>query len=356
MAMIVDPSWLQILWFILIAVLWIGFLVLEGFDFGVGMLIPVLGKDEKRRRVLVNTIGPVWDGNEVWLLTAGGATFAAFPGWYATLFSGAYIPLLLILVGLIVRGVSFEYRAKRPETRWRSMFDWFACIGSFVVSLVLGIAFGNFVIGMPVTLADNGLTHVYAGGGLLSWFHPFALLFGVALVAVNLFHGAIYLALKTRDEVHEEAKAFAVKIGLVAIVGGAALLLWQNLAYGTGIVGWILMVVAAVGLVFSWLMIRSGRDFLAFLGTAVAILAVACGVFWRMFPDLGFDNSLVQDQPLNIVTASATPMTLEIMSWAALIFVPIVLAYQTWSYYVFRMRLGTHHIPDEELVESAKKA
>lgn len=345
-AMVVEPSWLQILWYCLIAVLWIGFLVLEGFDFGVAMLIPILGKNEKQRRVIVNTIGPVWDGNEVWLLTAGGATFAAFPNWYATLFSGAYIPLFLVLIALILRGVSFEYRAKRPDSRWRNMFDWFAAGGSFVAPLVLGIAFGNFIIGMPVALAPNGLTHMYVGG-LLAMFHPFALLFGIGLVIVFLFHGAIFLALKTRDEVHDAAEAFAQKIGLVAIVGGAVLLLWQNIAYSSGIVGWLLLVVAAVGLVFAWWMIRGGRDLLAFIGTAVAIVAVAVGVFVRMYPTLGFNNDLVQDNPINIVTASATPLTLQIMSVAALIFVPIVLLYSGWSYYVFRMRLGTHHIPDD---------
>lgn len=353
-AMTVDPSWLQILWFALIAVLWIGFLVLEGFDFGVGMLIPFLGKNEKQRRVIVNTIGPVWDGNEVWLLTAGGATFAAFPAWYATLFSGAYIPLLLVLLALIFRGVSFEYRAKRPESKWRHMFDWFACVGSFVAPLVLGIAFGNFIIGMPVGLADNGVTWVYTGG-LLAMFHPFALLFGVCLVVVNLFHGSIFLALKTRDDVHDAAVAFAQKVGLVAIVGGAVLLVWQNLAYSTGIIGWVLLVVAALGLVAGWFFIRGGHDALAFVGTAVAIVAVAVGVFVRMYPNLGFNNDLVQDHPLNIVTGSASEMTLQIMAVAALVFVPIVLLYTGWSYYVFRMRLSTRNIPDEQ-VEPAPAA
>lgn len=296
---------------------------------------------------MVNTVGPVWDGNEVWLLTAGGATFAAFPGWYATLFSGLYIPLFLVLLALIFRGVAFEYRAKRPDSKWRTTFDWFAAGGSFVTSLVLGIGFANFIIGMPVDLADNRLTHVFVGG-FLSLFSPFALLGGVVLVALNLFHGSIFMALKTRGEVHDSAKAFASKVGLVAIVGGAAFLVWQNLAYGPGgILGWALVAVAAVGLLLAWFMIGKGRDGVAFIGTAVTIVAVAVGIFLRMYPNLGFNNDLITDQPLNIVTASATELTLQIMTGVAVVFIPIVLLYQGWSYWVFRKRLSTANIPEE---------
>lgn len=342
----VEPTTLQLLWFCLIAVLWIGFLVLEGFDYGVAMLIPVLGRTDKERRVLVNTIGPVWDGNEVWLLTAGGATFAAFPGWYATLFSGLYIPLFLILIALIVRGLAFEYRAKRPEQSWKNRWDWGAAIGSFVVSLVLGVGFSNFVKGMPVQVAEGRqAVHVFTGG-FWSLFSPFALLGGVVLVVLFLFHGAIFLALKTRGDIHERAKAFALKVGLVAIGGGGVWLLWSNLAYGTGLPGWILMLVAAAGLVFAWFMVKQEADGWAFVGTAVSIVVVAIGIFLTMYPDLGFDNSAAE-RPLNIVTASATPYTLTIMTWAAAVFVPIVLGYQAWSYWVFRRRLSTANIPDE---------
>ncbi|MBK8447363.1 MAG: cytochrome d ubiquinol oxidase subunit II [Micropruina sp.] len=345
-AMNVEPTTLQLLWFCLIALLWIGFLVLEGFDYGVAMLIPVLGRNDKERRVLINTIGPVWDGNEVWLLTAGGATFAAFPGWYATLFSGLYLPLFLILIALIVRGLAFEYRAKRPEQAWKDRWDWGAAIGSFVVSLVLGIGFSNFVKGMPVQVADGRQgVHVFTGG-FWSLFSPFALLGGVVLVVLFLFHGAIFLALKTRGDIHERAKAFALKVGLGAIGGGGVWLLWSNLAYGTGLPGWILMLVAAAGLVFAWLMVKREADGWAFIGTAVSIVVIAIGIFLRMFPDLGFDNSAAET-PLNIVTASATPLTLTIMTWAAGVFVPIVLGYQAWSYWVFRRRLSVANIPDE---------
>ncbi|MCW3159050.1 cytochrome d ubiquinol oxidase subunit II [Micropruina sonneratiae] len=345
--MTVEPTTLQLVWFGLIAVLWIGYLVLEGFDYGVGMLIPYLGRNDKERRVLVNTIGPVWDGNEVWLLTAGGATFAAFPGWYATLFSALYLPLFLILIALIVRGLAFEYRAKRPEQSWKYGWDRGASIGSFVVSLVFGVGFSNFVIGLPVQVADGRQgVHVFTGG-FWSLFSPFALLGGVVLVALFLFHGAIFIALKTRGEIHQRAKAFAEKIGLGVIGAGGAWLLWSNLAYGTGVPGWILLVVAAGGLVMAWYMVRADRDGWAFIGTAVSTAVIAIGIFLRMYPDLGFDNSSTMDAPLNIVTASASPLTLTIMTWAAVVFVPIVLGYQAWSYWVFRRRLSTANIPDD---------
>ena len=344
--MTVEPTTLQLVWFCLIAVLWIGFLVLEGFDYGVGMLIRFLGRNDKEKRVMINTIGPVWDGNEVWLLTAGGATFAAFPGWYATLFSALYLPLFLILVGLIIRGLAFEYRAKRHDQAWKDRWDWCAAIGSFIVTLVFGIGFSNFVIGIPVDVAPGRASvHVFTGG-FWSLFHPFALLGGVVLVALFLFHGAIFIALKTRGEIHQRAKAFAERIGLGVIVGGGVWLLWSNLAYGTGASGWILAVVAAGGLVLAWYMVRSERDGWAFIGTAVATAVIAIGIFLRMYPDLGFDNSAAS-KPLNIVTASASPMTLGIMTWTAAFFVPLVLAYQAWTYWVFRRRLSTKNIPDD---------
>jgi len=344
--MIVEPSTLQVVWFCLIAVLWIGFLVLEGFDFGVAMLIPFLGRNDKEKRVLINTIGPLWDGNEVWLITAGGAMFAAFPGWYATMFSALYLPLFLILIALIVRGLAFEYRAKRPQPAWRQRWDWGASIGSFVVSLVLGIGFANFVMGMPVQVAEGRAgVHVFTGG-FWSLFSPFALLGGAVLVALFLFHGAIFLALKTRGEVHERAKAFAARIGLGVIAAGGLWLLWSNLAYGTGLSGWILMLVAAGGLVLAWYMVKQDSDGWAFVGTAVATAVIAIGIFLGMYPDLGFDSSQAE-VPLNILTASASPMTLTIMTWVAVCFIPIVLAYQSWTYWVFRRRLSTRNIPDD---------
>ena len=347
------PTTLQVLWFVLVAVLWIGYLVLDGFDYGVAMLIPFLGKTEKERRVLVNTIGPVWDGNQVWLLTAGGATFAAFPGWYATLFSGLYLPLFLILMGLIIRGISFEYRAKVPDTKWAHTFDWLACIGSFIVSLVFGVAFANFIIGLPVIHAPGNESLYVVDGKPYFWqlFSPFALLGGVALVVLFLFHGANYLALKSKAEVRTKARAFANTAGLVAIVGGAVYLVWFQLAYSPGPIGWVTLVLAAAGLVASWWYGKAGRDGIAFIGTTVAIAMVAVMIFIRMFPNMGFNSAKVS-VPFDITIAASSDFpTLAVMTGAAVVFVPIVLGYTAWNYKIFSKRLGTVNMPDEELTK-----
>jgi cytochrome d ubiquinol oxidase subunit II len=349
------PLALQALWFILIAVLWIGYLLLEGFDYGVGMLIPFLAKSEKEKRVMVNTIGPVWDGNEVWLLTAGGATFAAFPAWYATLFSGLYLPLFLVLVGLIIRGVAFEYRSKHPDAKWRNAFDWMASIGSFVVTLVFGVGFANFIIGLPVATAPGNeslfvVTPFPYFWNLFSWF---GLLGGVTLVALFLFHGSLYLALKTKGEIHDRAKGFASKVGLVSIGLGAIFLVSSNLLHPVGIPGWILLVLAAAGLASAWWFNSKGRDGIAFISTTAAILFVAVGIFLTMWPGLGFSAVGGGASPLNALNASSTEMTLTLMTIAACIFVPIVLAYTAWTYTVFRRRLGVENIPDDEPAEPA---
>jgi cytochrome d ubiquinol oxidase subunit II len=346
------PLAFQALWFILIAVLWTGYLVLEGFDYGVAMLIRILGRNEKEKRVIVNTIGPVWDGNEVWLLTAGGATFAAFPAWYATLFSGLYLPLFLVLVGLIIRGVAFEYRSKHPDAKWRNAFDWMASIGSFIVPLVLGIGFANFIIGLPVAAAaDNPSLYVVSPSPyfwqLFSWF---GLLGGLTLVALFLFHGALFLALKTKGELHDRAQAFAGKAGLVAIGLGAVFLVAQNLLHPTGVLGWLLLVLAAAGLGSAWWFNGKGRDGIAFVSTTASILFVAVGIFLTMWPGLGFKGvgeGLVPS-PLNAMNASSSELTLVLMTVAAGVFVPIVLAYTAWTYTVFRRRLGVENIPDDE--------
>ena len=199
---------LNLIWFLLVAILWIGFFFLEGFDFGVAMLLPILTRDDKERRVMINTIGPTWDGNEVWLLTAGGAMFAAFPGWYASLFSAIYLPLLLMLVGLILRGVAFEYRSKHPDAKWRQTFDVFAVVGSFLPTLVLGVGFANFVIG----LANDGMLW---NGDFIGLFGPFALLGGALLVGLFMVHGATFVALKSRGEIHDRARGFVKIYGWV---------------------------------------------------------------------------------------------------------------------------------------------
>lgn len=336
---------LQITWYLLIVVLWLGYFFLEGFDYGVAMLLPILGKTEKKRRVMINTIGPVWDGNEVWLLTAGGATFAAFPGWYATLFSGLYLPLLLVLVGLILRGVAFEYRGKKDSDSWRSMHDWFAIIGSFLPALVLGVGFANFVIGLPTN--DKMLWD----GTFFGLFSPFALLGGVLLVAMFLTHGAVFLSLKTAGEIRDNARAFATKAGLVSTVLLALFVVWQNVAYSAAsntffngsLITWVVGVLAVVALLAAVYVAKLGREGWALILTGVSIVMLFVGIFVKMFGNLGFVQNAAN--PLNITTAAASPTTLTLMTWAAVIFVPIVLAYQAWSYWVFRKRISTKHLP-----------
>lgn len=234
---------LTTVWFALIAVLWIGYFVLEGFDFGVGMLLRVVGKTDAERRAILTTLGPLWDGNEVWVLVAGGATFAAFPEWYATLFSGFYLPLLLILVALIVRGVAFEYRSKHGDTKWRGRWDLAITISSAIPALLWGVAFANIVRGVPLTESASGA--IEYSGGFFNLLNPFALLGGVVTLTLFLTHGAVFLALKTDGEIRARANAIAAKTGLVAAVAAVAFLLWAQLAYSTKTWTWIPVLLAA---------------------------------------------------------------------------------------------------------------
>jgi cytochrome d ubiquinol oxidase subunit II len=330
---------LTTVWFVLIAVLWTGYFVLEGFDFGVGILLPVLGgNDDRRRRVLINTIGPVWDGNEVWVITAGGATFAAFPEWYATLFSGFYLPLLLILAALIVRGVAFEYRGKRPDPRWRARWDRAIVAGSLVPAVLWGVAFGNIVRGVKLS-AD----HEYAGsfGDLLN---PYALLGGLVTLTLFVTHGAVFLALKTHDPIRSRAAVIAGRVGLAAALLAVVFLGWTVLGIRGNAASVVLAVVAALALLGALYTNRVRREGWAFTGTATAIgVAVAC-LFTALYPDV-MPSLGDPVHSLTVHNASATPYTLRIMTWVALFFTPLVLLYQGWTYWVFRRRIGLRDIP-----------
>lgn len=341
---------LVLVWFLLIAVLWVGFFFLEGFDFGVGMLLPIIGRNEKKRRVLINSIGPVWDGNEVWLITAGGAMFAAFPGWYASLFSALYLPLLLVLIGLILRGVSFEYRGLRQSKQWRTMIDTFIIVGSLLPSLVFGIGFANFVIG----LSNDGLLF---DGSFWGLFSPFALLGGVLFILLFLTHGSTFVTLKTRGEIHDLARGFVAKVGWAAVVAMAVFVICQNVFWPAvsefgdfGVLGWALAVVAIAALMISVVITTVlKREGWGFLFGGISVVALITGIFLRMYGNLGFaqDESVAVGDRLNMITAASSETTLTIMTWAAVIFVPIVLAYQAWTYWVFRKRLSTKNIPDD---------
>jgi cytochrome d ubiquinol oxidase subunit II len=329
---------LTTVWFCLIAVLWIGYFTLEGFDFGVGMLLPVLARDDRERRVLLNTIGPVWDGNEVWLLVAGGATFAAFPEWYATLFSGFYLPLLLILVALIVRGLAFEYRAKRDDDTWRARWDVALVVGSVVPALLWGVAFANILRGVPI---DADLEYV---GGFFNLLNPYALLGGLTTLSLFLTHGAMFLALKTDGPVRRRAAATALRTGVVAAALAVVFLVWTQAMTGTTASA-VAFVVAALALVASLVMAARGREGWAFLGTFTAIALAVAGLFLALFPDV-MPASLASGVGLTTTNAAATPYTLGIMTVVAVVFTPVVLLYQGWTYWVFRQRIATHHIPE----------
>src|SRR3954447_2392304 len=328
---------LTTVWFLLIAVLWGGYFLLEGFDFGVGILLPVLGRHPDDRMAMLRSIGPLWDGNEVWVLVAGGATFAAFPEWYATLFSGFYLALLLILVALIVRGLAFEYRAKRDDDQWRGRWDLAIVIGSVVPALLWGVAFANILRGVPI---DADMEYV---GGFFNLLNPYALLGGAMTLLLFLTHGAMFLSLKTDGRIRAAARDLAWRIGLAAAVVAVLFLGWTQLDTGTPASA-VAFGVAAAALVASLLAIRAGREGWAFLGTFVTIAVGVAGLFLALFPDV-MPTSLAGGVSLTTTNASATAYTLRIMTVVAVIFTPIVLCYQGWTYWVFRKRIAVHHIP-----------
>ncbi|MDV5147029.1 cytochrome d ubiquinol oxidase subunit II [Streptomyces sp. SBC-4] len=325
-------------WFVLIAVLWIGYFFLEGFDFGIGVLTKLLARDRAEKRVLINTIGPVWDGNEVWLLTAGGATFAAFPEWYATLFSGFYLPLLIILVCLIVRGVAFEYRAKRPEENWQRNWEQAIFWTSLIPAFLWGVAFGNIVRGVKI---DAEMEYVGTFGDLLN---PYALLGGLVTLTLFTFHGAVFASLKTVGDIRVRARALALKLGLVTAVLALVFLIWTQVDTGDS---WSLaaMLIAVVALLGAIGAIKAGREGWSFALSGVTIAAAVAMLFLALFPNV-MPSSLNPEWSLTVTNASSSPYTLKIMTWCAAIATPLVLLYQSWTYWVFRKRIGTQHIAD----------
>jgi cytochrome d ubiquinol oxidase subunit II len=333
---------LQTLWFVLVAVLWGGYFLLEGFDFGVGMLLPFLPRNEKERGAMLASIGPVWDGNEVWLVTAAGATFAAFPSWYATMFSGFYIALLLVLFFLIVRVLSFEWRSKRSSPRWRTMWLWANAVGSFGVALIWGVALATLVDGVPLNSKGD-----FAGdfGDLFSWY---TILAGVSVVLVFIFHGATFLTMRTTGELCERASSTARRLSLPAAAAGTAFLVAtvtvatdRNdkdvfppvLPAALGIAALLLALVFVVGRRSAW----------SFAMTAAGTVLVIATLFTSLYPRVmvsspDFGNSLTVDN------AASAHYTLAVMSVVALIFLPVVLLYQAWTYHVFRHRVGGEEI------------
>ncbi|EDY45226.1 cytochrome d ubiquinol oxidase subunit II [Streptomyces sp. SPB074] len=323
-------------WFVLIAVLWTGYFFLEGFDFGVGVLTKLLARDRTERRVLINTIGPVWDGNEVWLLAAGGATFAAFPEWYATLFSGFYLPLLVILLCLIVRGVAFEYRHKRDEERWQRNWEHAIFWCSLLPAFLWGVAFANIVHGVKI---DRDLEYV---GGLGDLLNPYALLGGLVTLSLFTFHGTVFTGLKTTGDIRHRARTLALRLGLVTALLALGFLAWTQADSGDG-KSLVALLVAVLALLLALFASLRGREGWAFALSGVTIVATVAMFFLTLFPAV-MPSSLNGDWSLTVENASSSPYTLRIMTWCAGIATPLVMLYQGWTYWVFRKRIGTQHI------------
>lgn len=335
----------QVIWFILISVLFIGYFVLEGFDFGVGILMPFISKDDVDRRVVINTIGPFWDANEVWLITAGGALFAAFPEWYATLFSGFYIPLFVLLLALILRAVGFEFRSKMTQPWWRKAADQFIFWGSLIPALLWGVAFTNIVQGLPIG-PDKNFT-----GNLLHILNPYALLGGVVVVLIFILHGALFLSLRTEGDIKKRVEKISFRLWLpIGLVTAAFTILgyWQTVLFeGLGLVPGTLPALAIITFLATFAFMRFKMQGYAFASIAATILLGAAVVFYGLFPNV-MPSSMDAAYSLTVYNASSSDLTLQIMTIVALFFVPIVLAYQGWSYYIFSKRVTRDSIARPE--------
>ena len=367
-------TWLQVLWLILIVVLWVGYVVLDGFDLGVGMLLKILGKNDKEKRLMLGTIGPHWDGNEVWLLTAGGATFAAFPEWYATMFSGMYFALVAVLLCLILRIVAIEWRGKVNSLRWRNAWDTIHTVVAWVVSILWGVAFANLVQGMKIEVGhyENGtfiaadpasvdlsakaagLDQHFLTGGFFSLLTPFTILGGLVVLTLWLNHGALWVALKTKGDISARATALAPKTALISTVLTAVWAIWGQLAYSVNALAWIPLVLAALALIISLLFSIKGNQKLAFF-SHFAALAVAVVFIFSTIGLNALKSSIDPNYTLTLAQASATVPTQIVMLVPVVIFVPIVLFYTIWSYVKFARPLSVNNLPDQPAGLDLKK-
>ena len=323
---------LNTVWFILITILFCGFFFLEGFDYGVGMLLPFVAREDRERRLVINSIGSFWDGNEVWLLTAGGAIFAAFPHWYATMFSGFYLALVLVLLALILRGVAFEFRSKAPGASWRAGWDWAIFVGSLVPALIFGVAVGNLLRGVPI---DETKTYT---GTFLGLLNPYSVVAGLTFVLLFLLHGAQFLRLRVSGPVLDRVEASVKRVWSLAVLVAVGLLVlsWRQTGlFRGGAIALILPGLAALALVGSGLARKPG---VAFALTGVTVLLLTVSAFRAMYPNVMI-SSLNPEWSLTIHNASSTPYTLKVMTIIACTLVPIVLLYQGWTYWIFRKRL-----------------
>jgi len=328
---------LNILWFILLTVLFSGFFFLEGFDYGVGMLLPFVAKTDNERRAVINTIGPVWDGNEVWMITAGGAMFAAFPHMYATLFSGFYVALVFMLIGLIIRGVAFEFRSKREDPAWRERWDWAIYFGSFLPALLWGVTIANLMRGVAIESDFNYY------GGLVPLLNLYSLFGGVVFLGLFLVHGASFLGIKLEGDLKDRVKKLSGKIWIAVVVLTVIFLVWTYFATdilnNPGFDGMIPAILAAVALLAYGWFLRQGKEGLTFICGGLAIILATVMVFSGLFPNLMI-STLDPAYNLTIYNASSSPYTLKVITIVAAIFLPLILVYQGWTYWIFRKRIS----------------
>jgi cytochrome bd ubiquinol oxidase subunit II len=320
-------------WFIVIAILWTGFFVLEGFDFGVGMLHDFVADDDAGRRAAINTIGPLWDGNEVWLITAAAAMFAAFPGWYATMFSGMYLALVLLLAALIVRGVAFEYRGKRDAARWRTTWDVLLTVGSVLAPFLIGVALAGLLHGLPINSAQN-----YTGS-FWDLFQPYAVWTGITLVLVCLLHGATFLSLKTTDAMHERSRLLARRVAPFACVFVIGFIIWTHVTASTAFFLNVIELLAILAAIAAVWLVYARRDGWAFTATAVTIASCILAIFVDLYPNV-MVSSTSAAYNLTVHNTASPPYSLKAMTIVVLFFLPLVLIYQAWTYYVFRRRVS----------------
>jgi cytochrome d ubiquinol oxidase subunit II len=325
---------LHTIWFIIIAVFWVGFFVLEGFDFGVGALHMFIGRNDTERRVAINTIGPWWDGNEVWLIVAGASMFAAFPGWYATMFSALYLALVLLLVALFARGVSFEYRGKRESLRWRTGWSWALTVGSVLIPLLVGVGLGDLLHGLPIN-ASHEFT-----GNFFDLLTGYGLMTGVTLLTLCLLHGATFLALRTTGEIRDRARAAGRRLGVVAIVVNIAWCIWTLVVIGGGTLPEPTQIFGVIAVIFAQRLATSDNDGWAFLASGFAIAASIGQIFISLYPHV-MVSSTNHAYNLTVNNVAAGHYSLVVMTVVAVLVMPVVVLYQGWSFHVFRRRVGT---------------
>jgi cytochrome d ubiquinol oxidase subunit II len=323
---------LAVVWFVLVALLWTGFFILEGFDFGVGMLHTSVGRSDEERRLALDSIGPLWDGNEVWLVVAAAAMFAAFPGWYATLFSGFYLPLVLLLVALIVRGVSFEYRDKRESPRWRRTWSVLTVLGSLLAPLLIGIALGDLVHGVPIDAQQNFT------GTVVDLISPYSLFVGLTVVALSVTHGATFLALKVGGDVRDRASTFARRSAPLTALAVLVFVVWTQAVADRGVIPGLVPVVGVLAAAATALLVRRGQEGWAFTSTTVAMAATISTIFLSLYPRVLVSSS-GSSFDLTVQNTASSSYALTVMTIVTAVFFPLVLVYQGWTYYVFRRRL-----------------